>query len=173
MTRHQLEMLIDIHNRHDGVVPSGEWTTGTGKRTARRTPPPHCELLDMLEAVRLPGAVGRAARRLRNARPRVQRVVAITNLRAARRAIRSAPPKRVAVKWEPYRDIRERLTVAVQSRWKINPRYSLTYYWDKRTRSQVAVATVTIGDQSWEGRGLGKRTAKQAAAQAAWDALVG
>ena len=93
----QYANLADIHARWAGVVPSSQWVWGSGKWATRKSPPPYCELMSIDAACRLPGAVGAAARRLQKARPRVQRVVAITNLRAARRAltVRAAQPVRV------------------------------------------------------------------------------
>jgi len=42
------------------------------------------------EAMDLPGVVGKAARRLHRERPRVEKVVAVVDLRAARRALKAA-----------------------------------------------------------------------------------
>ena len=74
-----------------GVVASSDWTNGSGRYTTRRAVPPYCELLEAWQASsRLRGEVGRSFERLRRVRPSVQRVVAVTDLRGARRAMREA-----------------------------------------------------------------------------------
>ena len=72
-----------------GVVPSSEWTTGTGRYITRRSLPPFCELLPVALLFSLRGEVAKNARRLLKERPRVQRIVVCTNLRAARAALRA------------------------------------------------------------------------------------
>ena len=85
----QIEALSSIL-ASGGVVPSSEWTNGSGRHTTRRTVPPHCELLDWWKArQQLRGEVGSALKRLLKARPQILRVVAVTNLRAARKAVKS------------------------------------------------------------------------------------
>tara|TARA_R100000808_G_C2122499_1_gene133494 strand:- start:14 stop:310 length:297 start_codon:yes stop_codon:yes gene_type:complete len=75
--------------QHGGVVPTSEWTNGSGRYITRRTVPPYASRLTVGEAgAILRGDVRRAFNRLVKARPRIQEVVAITNLRGARRALR-------------------------------------------------------------------------------------
>ena len=88
MNKTQMDNLRYIHDTCKGVVPSSEWTTGSGRWTSRRAVPPCCERLDMQKACCLPGEVGARARRLHRIRPGLRFVVAITNLRGARRALR-------------------------------------------------------------------------------------
>ena len=84
----QIEALSSILAA-GGVLPSSEWTNGSGRFTTRRVVPPHCELLDCWKAVRqLRGEVGNALKRLLKARPQIVRVVAVTDLRAARKAVK-------------------------------------------------------------------------------------
>ena len=66
--------------QHGGLVPTSEWTTGYGQHTRHRSVPPHAALR---------GDVRREFDRLVKARPRVREVVAITDLRGARRALRA------------------------------------------------------------------------------------
>jgi hypothetical protein len=74
-----------------GVVASSEWTNGSGRHITRRTVPPYCELLEAWQAEsHLRGEVRRSFERLRRMRPRIQRVVAVTDLRGARRAMQEA-----------------------------------------------------------------------------------
>ena len=75
--------------QHGGVVPTSEWTNGSGRYTTRRTVPPHASRLTVREAREsLRGEVRRAFDRLVKARPRVACVVAVIDLRGARRALR-------------------------------------------------------------------------------------
>ena len=76
--------------QHGGLVPTSEWTTGYGQHTRHRSVPPHAERLSVRVArATLRGEVRRAFDRLVKARPRVREVVAITDLRGARRALRA------------------------------------------------------------------------------------
>lgn len=75
--------------REGGIVPTSEWTNGRGSRTTRRAVPPYCQLLSVSEADSiLRGAVRSAFVRLITKRPRIQQVVAVTDLRGARKALR-------------------------------------------------------------------------------------
>ena len=75
--------------QHGGVVPTSEWTNGSRRQTTRRTVPPYAARLTVREAREsLRGEVRRAFDRLVKARPRIQEVVAVTDLRGARRALR-------------------------------------------------------------------------------------
>ena len=107
ITQHQADSLVGLLRR-GGVVPSSEWTTGRGRYTSRAALPPFCSVLEVWQVthaahdgVRAPkllrGEVRTAFDRLVKARPRVERVVAVTDLRGARRALRlrGALPARV------------------------------------------------------------------------------
>jgi hypothetical protein len=73
---------------HGGVVASSEWTNGRGRYTTRRTVPPYATRLTVREAdATLRGEVRRAFLRLTKAHPRITQVVAVTDLRGARRAL--------------------------------------------------------------------------------------
>ena len=76
--------------RHGGVIPSSEWTNGSGRYVTRRALPPFCELIDVWDVRNLRGEVRRNADRLLRKRPRVQRLVVVTNLRGARAAVKGA-----------------------------------------------------------------------------------
>jgi len=90
LTKPQALSLSAIHDYRGGVCPSSEWTNGSGRYITRRTVPPYCQLMTIDEAMDLPGVVGKAARRLHRERPRVEKVVAVVDLRAARRALKAA-----------------------------------------------------------------------------------
>jgi hypothetical protein len=83
-----------------GVVAASDWTSGKGKYTTCRAVPPFCQKLIMSElrdckalwsdngAAKLRGEVARAFKRLLRLRPRLQYIVAVTDLRGARRAVK-------------------------------------------------------------------------------------
>ena len=80
---------LDSLLRAGGVVPSSEWTNGSGRFITRRTVPPYCRRMSITAAsVQLCGEVEQNFKRLIKARPRVEFVVAVTDLRGARRALR-------------------------------------------------------------------------------------
>ena len=72
-------------SQNNGCIPVSEWTTGYARQSRRKTTPDHCEEMDLWQAARLPGLSGTAARRIMRDRPRVQRVVVVTDRRAANR----------------------------------------------------------------------------------------
>jgi hypothetical protein len=86
--KRQVGSLAEIHDGDRGVCPSSEWTNGSGRYVTRRAVPPFCRLMRISEAMELPGEIGRQARRLHKARPRVQKVVAIVDLRGARMVLK-------------------------------------------------------------------------------------
>lgn len=88
ITQPQADSLLALL-AHSGVVPTSDWTTGYGQQSKRRAVPPGAARLTVSEARnRLRGEVRRAFDRLVATRPRVQEVVAVTDLRGARRALR-------------------------------------------------------------------------------------
>ena len=95
----QIGNLLTIHDDHRGVCASSDWTNGSGRYVTRRAEPPFCRLMRINEAMALPGWVGTQARKLHNARPRVQKVVAIVNLRGARRLIKERDQAPAPRRW--------------------------------------------------------------------------
>ena len=88
LSQAQKDMLNCILTK-GGVVASSDWTNGTGRYVTRRAVPRHCQLLTVTEASRLlKGSVRKAFLRLTKARPRVEKVVACVNLRAANRELK-------------------------------------------------------------------------------------
>jgi len=75
-------------SKNDGCVAVSEWTTGSGRRTRAAPTPTACEEMSISQATHLPGLSGVAARRLHKARPRVRRVVVVTDRRTANRLAR-------------------------------------------------------------------------------------
>lgn len=100
-TKPQLANLAEILAR-GGVIPSSDWTSGRGRFTTKRALPPYCERLpahtaqntnyyglsDDSAAGVLRGAVRVAFQQLMRRQPATRTVVAVTNLRAANRAVR-------------------------------------------------------------------------------------
>ena len=86
-TRPQLEALAELMRR-GGATASSDWTNGRRAQTTRRALPPFCKRVSAVAAQRLPGEVGKAARRLLDARPGVRFLVVVDNLRAARAALK-------------------------------------------------------------------------------------
>ena len=87
LSKVQIANLNEIH-REKGAVLSSTWTNGSGRYVTARAIPAHCEKLTIDEGVRLGGWVGKTCRRLKRNHPRAQYVIAITNLRKARKALR-------------------------------------------------------------------------------------
>ena len=83
----QRRVLSELIKDTGGIVPVSEWTNGSGRHTTRKATPPACEDLDIETACHLPGMSGKVARRLNKARPRVQRVIIVTNRRRANRLV--------------------------------------------------------------------------------------
>lgn len=67
-----------------GAHATSEWTNGRGRNTRKRAVPPYCERIARYQAERHPKRI----RQIFEKRPRVQEVVAITNMRAAKKALR-------------------------------------------------------------------------------------
>jgi hypothetical protein len=79
----QRRVLAELIAATGGIVPASEWTNGAGRYTTRKATPPACGDLDIETACQLPGMSGKIARRLHKARPRVQRVIVVTDRRRA------------------------------------------------------------------------------------------
>lgn len=67
-----------------GAHATSEWTNGRGRNTTKKAVPPFCERIARYQAARHPKRI----RQIFEKRPRVQEVVAITNMRAAKNALR-------------------------------------------------------------------------------------
>lgn len=88
MTKSQ-ENMIEIH-KAGGVIASGDWTRGSGNFVSKRAIPQHCEEMTVAEASNtLKGESAKALKKLIKARPRVQKVIAITDRRAANQIARA------------------------------------------------------------------------------------
>jgi uracil phosphoribosyltransferase len=83
MTRKERNGLRDLAAR-GGVVMSSEWTTGHSHRTRARDIPPYCEKISAYSASRMPKRI----RRVFDAHPRCQFVIAIIDMRSANRELR-------------------------------------------------------------------------------------
>ena len=86
-TKTQIRMLGMLAHA-GGCVMTSEWTNGQGKYRTKRAVPVCSEDMFLQEACELPGAAGQAARKVRRAHPRCQRVIIITDIRRARRLLR-------------------------------------------------------------------------------------
>ena len=84
----QQKSLHEILVYHGGATPVSEWTTGSGSRTSRRTLPAYCSYVRASEIYTLRGAVRKRAEQIMRLRPRVQELVVVTDLRAARKTLR-------------------------------------------------------------------------------------
>ena len=82
--RESLQDLLQV----GGVVASSSWTNGSGRFVTKRTVPAHAARISVTEVSMLRGEVRRNAERIIRDRPRVTTLVAVTNLRAARRAVK-------------------------------------------------------------------------------------
>ena len=81
----QRRMLGQLMDARHGCAAVSDWTNGMGRHTTRKATPIHCAELSIDNAMFLPGLSGKQARALHKARPRVQRVIIVTNRRAANR----------------------------------------------------------------------------------------
>jgi hypothetical protein len=82
-TYDQRYALKDLMDR-GGAVMTSDWTTGAGRHTRSRTIPPFCERIFREESARYPARIKRVFAQ----HPRCQAVVAITDMRTARRAVK-------------------------------------------------------------------------------------
>jgi len=86
-TKTQRRMLQELLVKRGGCVMQSEWTNGSGSYTTRRAVPVYSEDLSLDAACKLGGAAGKAARRVRKAHPRCERVIIVTDIRRARACI--------------------------------------------------------------------------------------
>ena len=95
----QREALKLIVSR-GGAVPVSKWATGSGRFTKMRSLPPFCERIERRDARHYPKRI----RAVFEKNPRVSAVVAVTDLRAARRVLRkeleTSPIRNLKVKLE-------------------------------------------------------------------------
>ena len=82
MNKTQRESLLALHKR-GGLVPASEWVNGSGRYITKRAIPPHCERIERRDARKYPKRI----QSLFDKRPRLQAVVAITNMRAANKEL--------------------------------------------------------------------------------------
>jgi len=75
-----IKNAIEIAQR-GGAVAAGDWTTGTGNYIHKRAIPSLCEEIKASEVATLPGKSGLAARRLLKKRPRIRKLIVVTNWR--------------------------------------------------------------------------------------------
>jgi len=83
-TKVQRRMLQELLVQRGGCVMQSQWTNGSGSYTTRRAVPIYSEDLTLDDACKLGGAAGKAARKLRKAHPRCERVIIVTDIRRAR-----------------------------------------------------------------------------------------
>ena len=81
-----LRTLLDA----GGCIPASSWTNGHGLQTRRRVTPIYAHDLPLEFACGLPGFAAQAAKRVRREHPRCQRVIVVTEIRQARRAVKAA-----------------------------------------------------------------------------------
>ena len=102
-SRPQIESLRELHaGKYCGVVAASDWTNGQGRHTTKKATPlfseriEGCTPADLKHQIetKLRGIVRAAALRLLRDRPRLRCVVAITDLRNARKALRMGAVKR-------------------------------------------------------------------------------
>ena len=84
-TKTQRAALRDLMQAGGAVITS-EWTTGAGKRTTRRTIPPFCQRIKRWQSKAYPVRI----QRLFEKHPRCEAVIAIVDMRAARRTLKLA-----------------------------------------------------------------------------------
>jgi len=88
-TKTQRRMLQELLVQRGGCVMQSDWTNGIGSYTTKRAVPVYSEDLSLDDACQLGGAAGKAARKLRRAHPRCERVIIVTDIRAARACLRA------------------------------------------------------------------------------------
>ena len=89
LTKRQLSTLLELY-KLGSTVPTSEWTTGKphGRFINRRTLPPYSEVLSREDTHTARGdIVPRRVRQLFKTRPRVRKVVSITDLNIVRKAL--------------------------------------------------------------------------------------
>lgn len=96
------KLLTDLY-KLGGAVKSSDWTNGSGRYITRRSIPDHCDLLEHMyftdqgeflaynqhrEKVTLKGEIKKKVLKILKVSPRVQKIVAITDLRKAKKLIK-------------------------------------------------------------------------------------
>lgn len=89
MTRAQATSLRELRARGGAVITS-EWSNGHGNYITRRAVPLFSARIDRSSAMRLGTKLPRRIRRVFEAHPRCEAVVAITNMRGANKALAPA-----------------------------------------------------------------------------------
>ncbi len=84
-TQPQRAALKELHSR-GGAVMSSDWTNGAGRNTTSKAVPPFCKKIARSELHW--GDFPRRIRQVFERHPRCQAVVAITDMRAARKVLR-------------------------------------------------------------------------------------
>ena len=90
LTTGDLERLARLHDWHKGACKCSEWTTGSGKWVTLQKLPPFAEKITIEDGIERGGWVGRTCRRMQRESPRLQYVIAITDLRKARQVLKIA-----------------------------------------------------------------------------------
>jgi len=75
--------LAEIYAQPNGVIIASEWVTGSGRFITKRAIPPHCKRIERRDAHKYPKRISS----IFNALPKVQAVVAIVNMRAAKKEL--------------------------------------------------------------------------------------
>jgi|TARA_R110000803_G_scaffold206215_1_gene273348 hypothetical protein len=84
------KLLRELHDNYEGVVASSDWTNGSGRFTTKKAIPENCAEIPIYNVERvLKGEVLKKAKRLIKQRPKIQKLIAIINLRKARKLINS------------------------------------------------------------------------------------
>jgi hypothetical protein len=86
LTKPQLAALSILERW--GPVLTSQWTTGSGRWTRSRVIPPYCQKIYRDEAAKYPARI----RKTFTDSPRCQAVIAIVNMRAAKKALKALAP---------------------------------------------------------------------------------
>lgn len=86
MTRVQADALEELRERGGAVITS-EWVNGHGNYITRRAVPLFSDRIDRAAAMRLGTKLPRRIRRVFDAHPRCEAVIAITDMRGANKAL--------------------------------------------------------------------------------------
>ncbi len=86
-TKPQIKALADLFEL-GGCVITSQWTTGSGRHITRRTIPLFCDRVSVAAVLRTPKEYPARIRRVAQAHPRAIEIVAITDMRSAKRALR-------------------------------------------------------------------------------------
>ena len=88
INKKQKESLSDLMSRGGAVIGS-QWVNGLGKQTTRRAIPPFCAAVTRREADKQPERIKRVFRQ----HPRCEYVVAVTDMRNAKKALAEPSPQ--------------------------------------------------------------------------------